>query len=205
MSTDILNQAIALIRSGDRATAQNLLAQLVRQDPNNEAGWMWLSTCLDSADRKKFCLNRVLSINPNNSAARQALARLNAPVPIEHPSVDDIAPTPPKPAPVNPVPPTAEPIDQTAPASPKPELTVTPPASAAPVAKGSAKSSNQKEANGGKRSPSKIILGVTCLALSVLLMSIPPTPGISGFNGCVVAIASAMFGVLFLIYGISGK
>lgn len=95
MNNDLLGQAIAAIKSGDKASGAQMLAQLIKQNPRNEVAWLWLSTCVESNEQKQYCLNRVLAINPNNKDARQALAQLE---PTELPSISDIVP--PRPAPV---------------------------------------------------------------------------------------------------------
>ena len=59
-----LQQAIAAIKSGDKATGQQLLAQVVNADPQNEAAWLWLASTLDDPQEKKECLQKVLQINP---------------------------------------------------------------------------------------------------------------------------------------------
>jgi tetratricopeptide (TPR) repeat protein len=89
MSSELLRQAITAIRSGNKTSGARKLAQLVKQDPNNETAWLWLSVCVESAEQKRYCLNRVLGINPTNREARQALAQLE---PVELPSMSDIVP-----------------------------------------------------------------------------------------------------------------
>ena len=71
-----LSEAIALIKSGQKVQAQPILTQIVRQEPRNEIAWLWLSACLDEIDKKKFCIKKVLEINPANQQAQQALAKL---------------------------------------------------------------------------------------------------------------------------------
>ncbi len=80
MNDDAVKQAIAIIKSGDKASGQKILAGVVSSDSKNEAAWMWLSVCVEQVSQKKFCLNRVLAINPNNQQARQALSELDKPI-----------------------------------------------------------------------------------------------------------------------------
>jgi Bacterial PH domain len=103
MDDNLLNQGIAAVKSGDKVLGRQLLAQLVKQDPSNEMGWLWLSTCIDSLDQKKYCLKEVLKLNPKNQDARAALDRLEPKV--EAPKLDDIVP--PKPTST----PTAQPVN----------------------------------------------------------------------------------------------
>jgi hypothetical protein len=54
---DTLEQAISAIKSGDKLTGQRILASIVKNDPNNETAWLWLSTSVEQVEQKKFCLN----------------------------------------------------------------------------------------------------------------------------------------------------
>ena len=71
-----LQQAIAAIKAGDKAAGRRLLVKVILNDPRNEAAWLWMSAVVDSAGQRRACLERVLAINPDSSAARQGLARL---------------------------------------------------------------------------------------------------------------------------------
>ncbi len=77
MSVDKLQQAVALIKSGDKKGGQNLLIDVVNSDPKNETAWLWLASVV-SQDKRVFCLEKVLSINPNNLQAKQYLEKLKA-------------------------------------------------------------------------------------------------------------------------------
>jgi hypothetical protein len=61
-----LEQAIELARSGDRAAARELLGQIIKQDPDNEAVWGWLAHCVTTKEEKIYCLKRVVQLNPAN-------------------------------------------------------------------------------------------------------------------------------------------
>ena len=71
-----LRRAIAAIKGGDKAAGRRLLAEVIRNDPGNEAAWLWMSAALDADEQRRVCLERVLAINPGNQTARQGLARL---------------------------------------------------------------------------------------------------------------------------------
>ena len=75
--SDSLQQAIAAIKAGDKETGQQLLAQVISADPQNEAAWVWLATVVDDPQRQRECLHKVLKMNPNNEIARRSLAELN--------------------------------------------------------------------------------------------------------------------------------
>src|SRR5512138_2210559 len=99
MSTNQLQEAVTLIKSGDRQKGQQLLAELLRQDPGNENAWLWMST-LVSADKRRLCLEKALSINPGNLQAQKLLAQLkatetaSAPQPMAQPQSKQVEPAP---------------------------------------------------------------------------------------------------------------
>jgi hypothetical protein len=80
MEPSPLNAAIHAIKSGDKAGGLRLLTELVKSEPNNELAWLWLSVCFEDPQKKKFCLNRTLTINPANQSARRALEQMERPV-----------------------------------------------------------------------------------------------------------------------------
>lgn len=67
--------AIEAIKAGNKQIGQQLLAQALQADPNNEQAWLWMSTVVDE-EKRKYCIDRVLAINPNNPTARKAFAEL---------------------------------------------------------------------------------------------------------------------------------
>jgi Tol biopolymer transport system component len=94
--TQILEKAIKAIQSGDRATGQRLLRQILQANPRNETAWLWLSLILDDPAKKRDCLERVLILNPDHRQARQALAQLE---PAQASSQDALTTSPPTAAP----------------------------------------------------------------------------------------------------------
>lgn len=82
MSTEKLQQAITLIKAGNKKGGQNLLVDIVNTDPKNETAWLWLASVV-SQDKRIFCLEKVLDINPNNVQARQYLEKLKTNGPIQ--------------------------------------------------------------------------------------------------------------------------
>jgi hypothetical protein len=89
--------AIEAIKAGNKQLGQQLLAQILQADPNNEQAWLWMSAVVDE-DKRKYCIERVLKINPNNILASQALSELNQKKNISKPQIEyspPIAQTPP--------------------------------------------------------------------------------------------------------------
>jgi hypothetical protein len=75
MAVDKLQEAISLIKSGDKGNGQRLLTEVLGTDPRNELAWLWMST-LVTGDKRRYCLEKALGINPNNVHARGQLEQL---------------------------------------------------------------------------------------------------------------------------------
>jgi len=74
--TDKLQKAIALIKSGDKRKGIDLLTEILRAQPDNESAWLWMSSIVPSDKQRLYCLQKVLTINPDNQAARKGLASI---------------------------------------------------------------------------------------------------------------------------------
>ena len=108
----LLSAGISALRAGDNARARELLGQAIRHNPRDELAWLWLSGAVETDAEQRQCLERVLTLNPHNVAARNGLdmlaaAAMNAPVapvpppadaptspPVAAPAARLIAPTP---------------------------------------------------------------------------------------------------------------
>lgn len=73
-----LNEAIAAIKSGDKKTGGSILSQLLKENPKNERAWLWLYKCVDTPEKKRYCLKKAIEINPNNQKAKEVLEKLLA-------------------------------------------------------------------------------------------------------------------------------
>ena len=73
MPEPALDRAITLIRAGQPGPARQILTEVLKQNPNSEQAWLWVSKCFDSPERKRYCFERVLKANPQNPIARKAL------------------------------------------------------------------------------------------------------------------------------------
>ena len=69
----LLRQGIAAAKTGQKETARNLLTRVVEQDEHNLTAWLWLADAVDSLDDKQVCLENVLTLDPENQAARKGL------------------------------------------------------------------------------------------------------------------------------------
>jgi len=83
---EILRQAVAAIRSGEKERGKQLLVQVIEQDEDNELAWLWMTRCVTDRDVKRECLERVLAVNPDNKHAIEGLKRLEVLSKAESPS-----------------------------------------------------------------------------------------------------------------------
>ena len=74
---DDLQTAIELIKSWRKPEGGHILAELVKANPDDELAWQWLSVCVMPAEQKRYCLNQVLRINPQNEFAKKMLGSLD--------------------------------------------------------------------------------------------------------------------------------
>lgn len=78
--SELLDQAAAAARVGDRAEAERLYRRATERSPGNTQAWLGLAGAVESTDEKRAYFEQVLAINPNNGEARAALQRLAAQV-----------------------------------------------------------------------------------------------------------------------------
>lgn len=79
MSTpSLLDQAIETLHTGDTLQARNQITQLLKTDPQNALAWFWLSACWSEPEKKRYCLEKALSLQPDDPQFRQALSDLAA-------------------------------------------------------------------------------------------------------------------------------
>jgi len=73
---DLLRQGIVAAKSGQRERARDLLMRVVQEDEGSVLAWLWLSGVVDSLEDREVCLENVLTLDPDNAAARRGLALL---------------------------------------------------------------------------------------------------------------------------------
>ncbi|MFQ5419009.1 MAG: tetratricopeptide repeat protein [Anaerolineae bacterium] len=74
-----LQAGITAVRAGDKAKGRELLLQVIEVDEENELAWLWLSGVVADDEERRICLENVLTINPENQAAKKGLAKLGPP------------------------------------------------------------------------------------------------------------------------------
>jgi hypothetical protein len=132
----LLNAGIVALRAGQNEQARSLLGQVVRSDPGNERAWLFLAGALSDDKQRRYCLERVLSLNPQSAPARRGLSALAAAaqpapapeaVPARPPAQVQVAPVQPPAPPSVTLPPVVQP-------SPAPAAPPALPSFAAPAA-----------------------------------------------------------------------
>jgi tetratricopeptide (TPR) repeat protein len=102
--TDYLAEGIRYYETGDIAQAQRLFAQAVSSEPRSSDAWIWLGRAIDEAEKKRYCFQLALDIDPDSLEAAEALFALERPVERQTtPEVPLPPPTPPLPSQPDPV------------------------------------------------------------------------------------------------------
>ncbi len=79
LSTEqMLQEAVQAGQSGDLARARELLLELMRRDNREPLYWLLMSTAVESREERIYCLQNVLFLDPENSAAKHDLELLGA-------------------------------------------------------------------------------------------------------------------------------
>lgn len=76
-------QAIDLIRQGNLAEGSRILSQVLNKNPENATAWLWMSACVADNEKKVYCLQKVISLEPANQAARKGLMAMGITPPVE--------------------------------------------------------------------------------------------------------------------------
>jgi hypothetical protein len=71
----LLPYALGALEHGYDGSARRILETIVRVDPGSELAWLALSVVVDANSERRYCLERVLELNPRNVLAHQALER----------------------------------------------------------------------------------------------------------------------------------
>ena len=82
-----LQTCIQAISDGNLQEAKLLLVKFVRNHSASQEGWYLLGTVMDIAEQQRYCYMRVLSLNPKNQIAWQALAQIHQPKQFNIPAV----------------------------------------------------------------------------------------------------------------------
>ncbi|MCD4687662.1 MAG: hypothetical protein K8S97_17175 [Anaerolineae bacterium] len=80
-STQLLRQAAALAKSGQRDEARRLIVQVLRTDNQNVTAWWGLANITSSVNERGMALKQVLRLHPDHEQARTMLEQLTADFP----------------------------------------------------------------------------------------------------------------------------
>ncbi len=78
---ELLQQAVEATQNGEHPRAREILLQLLEEDNREPLYWLLMSTAVESREERIYCLQNVLFLDPENSAARHDLELLGADVP----------------------------------------------------------------------------------------------------------------------------
>jgi len=74
---ELLQSAMEAARQGDKSKALELIKQVINSNPNDIDALLTLSTMMDESMRKRQILNRVLSLDATNKAAREMMLEMD--------------------------------------------------------------------------------------------------------------------------------
>ncbi|NWF70242.1 MAG: hypothetical protein HXY40_14240 [Chloroflexi bacterium] len=73
---ELLQLAIAAAKNGQKEGARVMFRQVLAEDKKNERALMWMAKLAGSKKERQQWLQRALNANPDNSTARDALAKM---------------------------------------------------------------------------------------------------------------------------------
>lgn len=76
MDSQLLQQGLSALDSGNKAEARRIFTAAVKQAPNDAEAWLALSRSLDSKEQQIDCLKQALRVNPDHDEAHGALDKL---------------------------------------------------------------------------------------------------------------------------------
>jgi tetratricopeptide (TPR) repeat protein len=65
----MLQEAIEAVANGHRERARDLLTRLLRANQSNPKYWLWMSSVVESAKERIYCLQKTIQLEPGNRAA----------------------------------------------------------------------------------------------------------------------------------------
>lgn len=73
---ELLQMAIRAAKSGQKEGARVMLRQVYARNKRNETALMWLAKLAKNQKERQQWLRQILEINPENEAAKKAIARM---------------------------------------------------------------------------------------------------------------------------------
>lgn len=78
MRYDQFGKALQHIQKGEKDEGRKILVELLLDHPDDDVLWLWLHVCFKSKEKKIYCLQRALEINPERIHAREELEKIQA-------------------------------------------------------------------------------------------------------------------------------
>lgn len=69
----LIQRGIKAYQAGDTVSARKLLSQAVKIEKWNEEAWWYLAQAMDDPEKRHYCLQMVLKVNPDHAQAQEAL------------------------------------------------------------------------------------------------------------------------------------
>src|SRR5512138_2177147 len=69
----VFQEAVEAVRAGNKSRARELLTGLLKTDQNNATYWVWMSSTVDNAKERIYCLQTAFKLDPENAAAKRGL------------------------------------------------------------------------------------------------------------------------------------
>jgi hypothetical protein len=91
---DKLQQGRVAARVGDIAEARRLLRAATQEQPDNVEAWLALTAVVESLEEKRACLARVLTLDPEHTAALTGLTLIDQKLAASDSAAADMAPLP---------------------------------------------------------------------------------------------------------------
>src|SRR5574339_544942 len=70
---EVFQEAVEAVRAGNKSRARELLTNLLKTDQNNATYWVWMSTTVDTAKERVYCLQTAYKLDRENAAAKRGL------------------------------------------------------------------------------------------------------------------------------------
>lgn len=90
----LLEEGIALVRSGDRAGAREVFRGLIQKNPYDEDAWLWLAWAAESKKSALRCLEEAQRLLPESARVVEAIAWAKEQLATETPAKPKVAPRP---------------------------------------------------------------------------------------------------------------
>jgi CheY-like chemotaxis protein len=78
LAKTLVQRGIDAVRDERQDFARQCFEQALEHEAENEMAWLWMASVAGSEEEKTACLEKVLSVNPDNEAARESLKSIQS-------------------------------------------------------------------------------------------------------------------------------